>query len=111
MIVEWEPEAVRVVVPSAAALGAAGAWVVEIPGLHRALLTSRAAGTAAAAFVGAAFASAADAAGTDPSFLRVDLDNDFRAFDVGKGMTTGGKWRDFALIFRGRPLKTFAFSL
>ena len=74
MIVEWEPEAVRVVVPSAAAL-AAGAWVVEIPGLHRALLTSRAAGTAAAAFAGAA--SAADAAGTDPSFLRVDLDNAF----------------------------------
>lgn len=39
MIVEWEPEAVRVVVPSAAALGAAGAWVVEITGLQRALLT------------------------------------------------------------------------
>jgi len=78
MIVEWEPEAVRVVVPSAAALP----WVVEIPGLHRALLTSRAAGTAAAAFAGAAFASAADAAGTDPSFLREDLEKTFVLFFV-----------------------------
>ena len=59
-------EAARVVVPSAAV-----AWVVETPELQR--VTSRAAGTAAAAFVGPCSSADAASVGKGPSLLRQRL--------------------------------------